>query len=154
MLSVVYPRSLVILFKRIVIYYLRFALILMGAHMTFTIFKLEIFGWQYCDGIKLTNGIAALTISAFCVSIVTYVKNIISAAYIFIVEHKRIEYIPLIKKFWYCITFPIFDIIGRFSLLIALFKKVEWKAIPHTSSVKIEDIKKGASLKENHTTKT
>lgn len=154
MLSVVYPRSLMILFKRIVIYYLRLALILMGVQMTFTVFRLDIFGWQYCDGIKLTNGIAALTVSAFCVSIVTYVKGIISAAYIFIIEHKRIEYIPLIKKIWYCITFPIFDIIGRFSLLIALFKKVEWKAIPHTSSVKIEDIKKGAAVKENYSTKT
>ena len=154
MLSVVYPRSLITLFKRIVIYYLKFALILMGVHMTFTIFRLEIFGWQYCDGFKLSNGIAALTISAFCASIVTYAKNIISAAYIYIIERKHIEHIPFFKKVWYCMTFPIFDIIGKFSLLVALFKKVEWKAIPHTSSVKIEDIRKGAPLKDNYTTKT
>lgn len=153
MLSVVYPRSLIILFKRIIVYYIRLALIIMGVHMSFTIFKLQIFGWQYCNGIKLPSGIAALTISAFCVSIVTYAKGIISAIYIFIVEHKRIEHIPFIKKAWYCITFPIFDIIGRFSLLIALFKKVEWKAIPHTSSVRIEDLKNAAVKKEKYTTK-
>ncbi|MEE1053219.1 MAG: glycosyltransferase family 2 protein [Acutalibacteraceae bacterium] len=155
MLSVVYPRSLITLFKRAVIYYLKFALILMGAHFTFTVFKLDIFGWQYCDGIKLNSTIAALTISAFYASFVTYFKNIFAAAYIFIVEHKRIEHIPLVKKIWYCITFPIFDIIGKFSLLIALFKKVEWKAIPHNSKVNIEDINcNRAKVKENYTTKT
>ena len=49
----------------------------------------------------------------------------------------------------------IFDIIGKFSLLIALFKKVEWKAIPHNSKVNIEDINcNRAKVKENYTTKT
>lgn len=154
MLSVVYPRTLVTLFKRIIIYWLRFALILAGWKLTFTVFKFDIFGWQYCDGIRLSSTVAALTISAFYTSFVTYFNNIITAAYIFIIERKRIEHIPLIKKIWYCLTFPIFDIIGRFSLLIALFKKVEWKAIPHTSNVKITDIKNGVPLKDNYTTKT
>lgn len=154
MLSVVYPRSLVTLFRRALIYFLKLAAILLGARFTFTVFKFDIFGWQYCDGIRLDSTIAALTITAFYASLVTYFNNIITAAYIYIIEHKRIEHIPFFKKVWFCLTFPIFDIIGKFSLLIALFKKVEWKAIPHTSSVRIEDIRKGGPLKDNYTTKT
>ena len=154
MLSVVYPRSLITLFKRIIIYYIKFALIFMGAKFTFNIFKIELFGIMLYK-MPLASSIAALTISAFYTSFVTYFKNIITAAYIFIIEHKRIEHIPLYKKLWFCLTFPIFDIIGRFSLLIALFKKVEWKAIPHTSSIKIDDINAGNTpKKENYTTRT
>ncbi len=139
MLSVVYPRSLITLFKRIVIYWLKFALIFLGCKFTFNIFKIGFFGYEIYK-MPLVSGIAALTVSAFYTSFVSYFKNIISAIYIFIIEHKRIEHIPFIKKVWFCLTFPIFDIIGRFSLLIALFKKVEWKAIPHTSNVNIGDI--------------
>lgn len=150
MLSVVYPRSLITLFKRIVVYYLKFALILMGATFTFNIFRINIFGYQFSK-IPLESGIAALTISAFYASLVTYFNNIISAAYIYIIEHKRISKIPFFKKVWFCITFPIFDIIGKFALVVALFTKVEWKAIPHTSSVKIEDI--NAQPTKEYTTK-
>ena len=84
--------------------------------------------------------IGVLTFSAFLTSLMSYFEKIFTAIYIFIVEHKRIEHIPIFKKIWYCITFPIFDIIGKFALLIALFKKVEWKTIPHTIDIKINDI--------------
>lgn len=153
MLSVVYPRSLITLFKRIIIYFIKFSLIFMGTTFTFHIFKVELFGYSLYK-MPLASGIAALTISAFYTSFFTYFKNIITAAYIFIIEHKRIGYIPLYKKIWFCLTFPIFDIIGRFSLLIALFTKVEWKAIPHTSSVNIDDISETKPVKENYTTRT
>ncbi len=139
MLSVVYPRSLFTLLKRIVIYYLKFALILLGWKFTFNIFKIEFFGNEFFK-LHLDSTLAALTASAFYASFVTYVKNIYTAIYIFIVEHKRIEHISFLKKVLYCITFPIFDIIGKISLVIALFTKVEWKAIPHTSKIKINDI--------------
>lgn len=153
MLSVVYPRALVTLFKRAIVYWLKLALILLGAQFTFTVFKFNIFGLRCFSGIGLNSTVAALTITAFYASFVTYFKNIITAAYIYIIERKRIEHIPFIKKVWFCLTFPIFDIIGKFSLLIALFKNVEWKSIPHTSNVKIDDIKNGAATKENYTTK-
>lgn len=155
MLSVVYPRSLITLFKRAVIYWLKLAMILMGWHwFVFDFLKINLFGITLFDGFRFGSTVAALTASAFYASFVSYFKNIFTAAYIYIIEHKHIEHIPLIKKIWFCITFPIFDIIGKFSLLIALFKKVEWKAIPHTSNVKIADIKNGAPLKDNYTTKT
>lgn len=126
----------------------------MGAKFTFDIFKINIFGFEIFR-MPLKSGILALTISAFYTSFVTYFKNIITAVYIFIIEHKHIEHIPFLKKVWFCLTFPIFDIIGKFALLIAMFKKVEWKAIPHTSSVSINDINNTnkSSEKELNTTK-
>ena len=162
MLSVVYPRALLILFKRIVKYYLVLSLILIGWQCyNFDFFKIGVFGTPVIDGLKFISAnhgtgavIGVMTLSAFYASLVSYFKNIFSAVYIYFIERKHIEHIPLFKKVWYCITFPIFDLIGKFSLLVALFKKVEWKAIPHTSSVKIEDIRKGGPLKDNYTTKT
>ena len=69
-----------------------------------------------------------------------HIKNMVTAVYVFIVEHKRIKKIPLYKKILYCITWPTFDAIHRYCLYIALFKKVSWKPIPHTSKVTILDI--------------
>lgn len=69
-----------------------------------------------------------------------YLVNTLTAAYIFIVEHHRIKKIPLHKKLLYCLTWPIFDIIGRYTIYAALFVKVEWKPIPHTSKVTIDEV--------------
>lgn len=69
-----------------------------------------------------------------------YLKNIITAIYIFIIERRRIIKIPFLKKVLYCITWPTFDIIGRYTQYIAVFKKVEWKPIPHNSKVTIDDL--------------
>ena len=45
------------------------------------------------------------------------------------------------KKCLFVLTFPLFDIIGRFSTLAALFTHVEWKPIPHNSEITIDDLK-------------
>ncbi len=66
--------------------------------------------------------------------------NMFSAVYVFIAEGSRIKKIPLHKKILYCFTWPTFDIIYRYSMYAALFMKVTWKPIPHTSKVTIEDI--------------
>lgn len=68
------------------------------------------------------------------------IKQIRVAVYLFIVEHKRIKKISFFKKILYCITWPVFDIIGRWAMYAALFMKVTWKPIPHNSKVTIEDI--------------
>ena len=44
------------------------------------------------------------------------------------------------KKVLYTLTWPTFDIIGRYTTYAALFVKVEWKPIPHTSKVTIDDV--------------
>lgn len=69
-----------------------------------------------------------------------YIKNIALGIYVFVIEHKRIKKIPILKKILFCLTWPCFDSIGRYATYIALFKKVTWKPIPHTSKVTIEDI--------------
>lgn len=71
-----------------------------------------------------------------------YIENTVTAIYLFIVEHKRIIKIPLHKKILYVLTWPIFDIIGRYTTYLALFVKVTWKPIPHESKTTIKDIEK------------
>ena len=62
------------------------------------------------------------------------------AAYIFILEHKRIQPIKWYKIIYFSLMFNIFDIIGKLTMVAALFMKVEWKPIPHKSDVKIDDL--------------
>lgn len=71
-----------------------------------------------------------------------YIENTVVAIYLFIVEHKRIVKIPFHKKVLYTLTWPLFDIIGRYTTYVALFVKVTWKPIPHESKITIEDIEK------------
>ncbi|MDO5411131.1 MAG: glycosyltransferase family 2 protein [Lachnospiraceae bacterium] len=68
------------------------------------------------------------------------IKNMFAAVYIFFIERKRIKKIKFRKKVLYCLTWPTFDMIYRYSMYAALFMKVTWKPIPHTSKVTIEDI--------------
>lgn len=74
--------------------------------------------------------------------IASYFEHIFEAVYVFIIERKRIKKMSLGKKILYSFTWPIFDIIGRYTTYIAIFKKVEWKAIPHTSKITIDDLNK------------
>ena len=70
-----------------------------------------------------------------------YIENMWMAIYIFFIEHKRIKKISFKNKVLFTITWPIFDIIGKYTMYIAIFKKVEWKQIPHESKVTIDDIR-------------
>ena len=70
-----------------------------------------------------------------------YLENTLMAVYIFFIERKNIVEIPLYKKILYCLTWPIFDIIGRYTIYVAVFKNVTWKPIPHESKITIDDIK-------------
>lgn len=72
----------------------------------------------------------------------TYFSNMWMAVYIFIIENKRIKKMSLKNKILFTLTWPTFDIIGRYTTYIALFKKVTWKPIPHESKVTIDDISK------------
>jgi len=69
-----------------------------------------------------------------------YITNMGTAIYLFIVERHRIKRIPIIKKLLYTLTWPTFDIIGRYTIYLALFVKVTWKPIPHTSKVTIDEV--------------
>lgn len=71
-----------------------------------------------------------------------YIENIWLAIYIFIVEHKRIKKMSIWKKILFCFTWPIFDIIGRYTTYAAVFMKVTWKPIPHNSNITIDELNK------------
>ncbi len=146
MLTVVFPRSLGSVIKRWLIYFLRVALII-GGSLKIT----ENYGPDFIKTIlKLFNitvmpssaAAAALWLLFFtvCWVISGYLSGIVTAAYIYIIEHKRIMPIKWYKKIWFCLTFPIFDQIGKISMVIALFKKVEWKPIPHNASISINEL--------------
>ena len=148
MLTVVYPRSIITLARRLIVYALQ-AVLIFGTGLTVTANYgptvlsypvLKLFGIDA----SVTAGQALIFLSVAFISwtLYTYVKGMILAAYIFIAEYKRIMPIKWYKKLWYCLTFPIFDLIGKLSLIIALFTKVEWKPIPHHASVKISQIEK------------
>ena len=70
-----------------------------------------------------------------------YIENMWMAIYLFFIENKRIKKISFWKKIIYVLTWPIFDIIGKYTMYIAIFKKVEWKEIPHESKITIDDIR-------------
>lgn len=74
--------------------------------------------------------------------IAMYFKKILEPLFILFLERKRIKKIKLSKVIGYSLLFPIFDIIGRYTTYIALFKKIEWKPVPHESKITIEDIEK------------
>lgn len=179
MLSIVYPRSLISSFKKLIIFILRVILILGGALVVTKNFAPDLFsGYDdnsniffgmiakllpdlfkkisesgFIDGIFSFFGldfngktpgcyIAYLALFTFLWTVNTYFFAMFSAAYIYIVERKRIKHIKWYKKIFFCMTFPIFDLIGKLSMIIALFKKVEWKPIPHNVSLSIDDMKK------------
>ena len=73
--------------------------------------------------------------------IAMYFKKIIEPWYIVFLERKRIKKMKLNDIFKSSLLFPIFDIVGRYTTYIALFKKIEWKPVPHDSKITIDDLK-------------
>lgn len=152
MLTVVFPRSLGSVIKRWLIYILRVSLVCGGA-ITITLNyapdflkkTMKLFGIEALAQGEISTIIWLLF---FTVSWIVsgYINGIITAFYIYLIERKRIKPIKWYKKIWFCLTFPIFDQIGKIAMLIALFTKVEWKPIPHNASISIKEIEKT----ENH----
>ncbi len=73
--------------------------------------------------------------------IIDYLKETIMAIYVLFMERKELQKIGFFKRIWYIFMWPWFNIIGRITLVLAMFLKVEWKPIPHKSKTTIEDIK-------------
>jgi len=104
--------------------------------------------------IDLKPGITAFFVSALIAilsrliyRIGTYLAKCWVAVYLFIVERNRIKKISFWKKCLYTLTWPTFDIIGRYTIYAALFVKVTWKPIPHNSQITIDDV--DTSKKDN-----
>ena len=147
MLSIVYPRAALLVIKRFIIYILRCILIVGAAYSvtakvapSFFELVFRLFGTAFNAGTTVHN-LMLLTFFTILTSVYIYISAIVVAVYIFVMERKRIQPIKWYKKIWFCLTFPLFDVIGRFSVLVAFFKKVEWLPIPHKVNIKIDDIK-------------
>ena len=123
MLLITFPNNVVSLFRRWLNVFANVALFFVGAEWLSNFFSPF---WAY-----------------FTMSLgPRYLKQIFQGIYIFFIERKRIIKIPLFKKAFYCLMWPIFDIIGSVAVLIALFSHVEWKPIPHNSNIDIEKLSK------------
>ena len=120
MLTVVWPRSLETIFRKVVTFVLKMLIFVM-------------------TGAALGSYLGLVYDTIYWVAY-SYGTNILMAIYLFIIERSRIPKMSIYKKAWFCLTFPIFDIIGKWVILIALFMKVEWKPIPHTIATKIEEL--------------
>lgn len=167
MFTVVFPNSLVSSIRKVLLYILRVILIVetgkvfgigtAGHILKFSIpgvysFVLDwndIFRWiDFTPALEGTLNCALwLSFFMFTWTITSYISGIITAAYIYIVEHKRIKKIKWYRKIWFCLTFPLFDMIGRLSMIIAMFRRVEWEPILHNKSINIDDIE-GVSAEE------
>ena len=97
--------------------------------------------------INMNSGTSAFFISALLAILAriiyrigTYLAKCWVAVYLFIVEKHRIKKISFWKKCLYTLTWPTFDIIGRYTIYAALFVKVTWKPIPHNSQITIDDV--------------
>lgn len=63
-----------------------------------------------------------------------YFGNLAMAVYTMIMERKHIPQLPWYRIVWYCLTFPMFSMIGTITTCIAAVSKVEWKPIPHRAA--------------------
>ena len=97
--------------------------------------------------IHITNGINAIwqvfllgVWARIFYRIGAYIENIVVPWYILFLERKRIKKMPVLKIFIYSLVWPIFDIVGRYTTYIALFKDVGWKPVPHNSKITIDDL--------------
>lgn len=120
MLTVIFPRSLYTVFKRTASWLIRLTLIcLSGKHF---------------------GAVVTVTWNALYWVLRSCLNDVVTAAYVFLMEHRRIKKIPWYKMIWFCLTFPLFDLMGDLAMCIALFTRVEWKPIPHKSTVRIEEL--------------
>jgi cellulose synthase/poly-beta-1,6-N-acetylglucosamine synthase-like glycosyltransferase len=89
----------------------------------------SVYGWA----VGLISGYLSGKVSSWAGSILVELA-------VFIKYGKNIEGESAIKRLWHIFMLPFFDIIGKWSNYVALFKKVEWKAIPHDTVVDVEKL--------------
>ena len=89
-------------------------------------------GWLYAFFISYLIGLAT-----------TWAGKLFVEMLVLIVYRKEISAIEK-PKFWKSVfnilMFPFFDIIGKWTSYIALFKKIEWKPIPHDTVVDVSKL--------------
>ena len=90
----------------------------------------------------LITGLSIMVLLKVISRLKSYLADMAMAVYVFIAERKKIKPFSFKKKILYTLTFPLFNIMGRITTYIAIFKKVSWERIPHESKVTIKDLEK------------
>ncbi len=85
------------------------------------------------------------TIGAILLGYVTgYIVNIFGnlpeQLFAFAIYRNRLGKMPVGKTIFHIIMFPMFSIIGKWTTYYALFKKVDWKPIPHDKVVDVSKL--------------
>lgn len=70
----------------------------------------------------------------------SWVGSVLLAAYVLVMERARLQRLSVGRAALDCLLFPVFDLIGLFSSVAALFVKVEWKPIPHRINRSMEEM--------------
>ena len=71
----------------------------------------------------------------------TWLGDIAVEFFVLMKYRKRVEKGYFFKRIFHILMFPFFDIIGKWCTYVALFKKVEWKPIPHDTVMDIGKLK-------------
>ena len=69
-------------------------------------------------------------------------------------ERRRMPKLRPYQYVWYSLTFPMFGLVGDVVMLLAVFKKVTWKPIPHNANVRLEQLEHTVSLSKATPVKT
>jgi len=110
--------------------------------ITFTLMFIELIMFALCPLFMTTylEAWRAFGIGLAISLISNYLSLVIPATLTFICERKRIKGVSLGKKIATILLWPIFDFLSLPLTLIAMFKKVEWKAIPHVDTTNFEKL--------------
>ncbi len=119
MLSVILPRGIVTVFSR------------WGGFMLATIALLI--------GSQPPVAVWTLLGDTLLVLLRSMLISVLVAYYTLLMERKHLPKLPWYRIIWFCLTFPLFDIIGRISMVIALFCRIEWNPIPHNRPLQIKE---------------
>lgn len=149
MLTIVYPRTILLSLKKLVVVGLKIGCILTTTRVFQNLPSFfndinRLFGIKFdLSGTSDGSAIFWMCLFTFLWTVSTYIENIFRAAYVLIAERRRIKKIKWYKKVWYCLTFPIFDLIGKLTMIMALFTRIEWKPIPHKVAVDLKKMREG-----------
>lgn len=117
-----FPFSIESVCRKIIVYAMQIAIAVMAADF-----------WGWCLSFLISYLSGRLTY---------WLEKIFQEICVFIIYGKRIGKLPFWKTLFGVLMFPFFDIIGKWTAYIALFKKIEWKPIPHDTVVDIDKLNK------------
>ena len=107
--------------------------------LTVAILSYNCLGFFGALGVAIATGVAE-----------TWLAEIANEILVMIYYRKRIGKLPFLKTVFNVFMFPLFGYIGKLTDWIALFKKVEWKAIPHDTVVDMKMLQNNSETQDSH----